>query len=85
MEIALVIIIIMGIYFTNKKKFLEGFQGSKWDNYMTTKTSGVTWKYNGPTTRVEYDFIETHPSGKKVRIAPVTSNSFQTKSLKCNM
>ena len=52
---------------------------------MTTKISGVTWKYNGPTTRVEYEFDENHPSGKKTRMAPVTWNSFQTKSLKCNM
>ena len=56
----------MGIYFTNKQLFsIEAFTGSKWDDYMTTKITGIKWKYNGPTTRVEYEFDENHPSGKK--------------------
>ncbi len=47
----------MGIYFTNKQLFsIEAFTGSKWDDYMTTKITGIKWKYNGPTTRVEYFF-----------------------------
>lgn len=61
----------------------ENFKNN-WDDYKTKKIYGKRWKYDGPTTRVEYNFKSKDHTGKEKLVAPVTWNSFQTKSLKCN-
>lgn len=52
-------------------------QFSEWDDYMTQKVTGESWKYDGPTTRIEYDFRMKDPeTDVETRISPITWNSF---------
>lgn len=67
---------------------VEGFASHPWDNHLSSRIVGKTWKYDGPTTRVEYDFVEHKPlsdtTTQHVKLAPITHNSFPD-GIRCKM
>ena len=55
-----------------------------WDDHNTHKINGKTWKYDNPTTRIEYDFQINDPyTQKKTPMNPISSNSYVNNDLHC--
>lgn len=81
--------IVLVIYLVIQKlEYYESFTSlHPWNNHLSSRIIGKTWKYDGPTTRVEYEFVEHKPLSdktvQKIKIAPVTHNSYYDKGLKC--
>ena len=81
-------IIILILIFKNLNRvemesldFLESF--SPWDSYNTKQIKGKRWQYPNPTTRIEYNFIETDPyTNEERQISPVTWNSYVNHELR---
>ena len=68
-------IIVLGLILKNWKRQQESF--SEWDSHDTRKITGNMWKYDNPTTRIEYEFKEIHPfTNEEEPISPITWNSY---------
>jgi hypothetical protein len=70
-----IVILLLILVFKSLNSQKESFY--PWDDHNTKKIIGNTWKYNNPTTKIEYELEEVDPFTKeKNHVSPITFNSY---------